>query len=236
MKFGMRLVWRALVLGLVVVAVWVSWRLVLGHMSIEEMRALVTPDAPYTPLLFMAIVVAGIFARVPMAGTLLIAMGALLFGWPRAFAYGWAAALVGTTGTFLVSRYVARDCVQRVVYGFSTRLRQLDEQVTRNGFRAVFTLRLVLGLAPLLNWGLGVTGVSLRHYVAATALGAVPNIGFAVFLADTIVNGDSGSGMMPLIVGIGMALIVALAITINIARRGAFERKPVVESRREDSR
>jgi uncharacterized membrane protein YdjX (TVP38/TMEM64 family) len=235
-SFGMHLVLRALLLGIVVVAVWVSWRLVRGHMSLEGMRALVDPNAPYAPLVFMATVAAGIFARVPMVGTLLIVMGAALFGWPRAFAYGWGAALVGTTGTFLVARYVARDCLQRMLYGFSTRLRRLDEQVTQNGFRTVFTLRLALGLAPLLNWGLGVTGVSIRHYVAGTALGVLPNIAVAVFFADTIANGQTGSRMMSLRVAIGMALIVALAITVNVAHRRVSERRPIVESRRESSK
>src|SRR5262249_16439388 len=131
----MHIVLRALLLGVVIlVAVSVSWRLVPGHMSIEGMRALVNPSTPYAPLVFMAIVIAGIFTRVPMIATLLIAWGAVLFGGPRAFAYGWVAALVGTTGTFIVVRYVARDYVRRALHRFSTRLQQFDERVTRNGF------------------------------------------------------------------------------------------------------
>src|SRR5262249_8849057 len=161
---------------------------------IERMRALVASDARYGLLVFTALVVAGIFTRVPMAGTLLIAMGAVLFGPFRAFAYGWVAALAGTTSTFLLVRYVARDYLQSMLYGFSPWLRTLDDRLTRNGFWAVFGLRFVLGLSPLLNWGLGVTGVRARDYVAGTALGLVPNMAVAVFFADVIVHRLPGSG------------------------------------------
>jgi len=193
-------------------------------MSIEGMRTLVNSHARYGPLVFMAMVVAGIFTRLPMAGTLLIAMGAVLFGPFRAFAYGWAAALVGTTSTFLLVRYVARDYLQSVFYGFSTRLRALDDRLTRNGFLAVLGLRIVLGLAPLLNWGLGATGVHARDYLAGTAVGVVPNIAIAVFFADVIVNRQPGRGMLSLTVVLGAALLIAVAATAIVARRLVVER------------
>src|SRR5438034_11813674 len=134
MTSSMQRLLRSLLLGVVFAGVvWASWWLVApGHMSIEGMQALVDTHAPYGPLVFMAMVVAGICTRVPMMGTLLIAMGAVLFGMLPAFAYGWVASLIGTTGTFLLVRYVARDYLQRVLYGFSTRLRALDDRVTRN--------------------------------------------------------------------------------------------------------
>ena len=216
-----RLFLRSLLLGVVFAGVvWASWRLVApGHMSIEGMQALVDTHAPYGPLVFMALVVAGICTRVPMMGTVLIATGAVLFGRLPAFAYGWVASLVGTTSTFLLVRYVARDYLQRVLYGSSTRLRALDDRLTRNGFWTVFALRLVLGLAPLLNWGLGLTGVRVRHYVAGTALGVVPNIAVAVFFADSIANRPPGSGVLSLKVALGAVLVIAVAATVNVARR-----------------
>jgi len=112
-----------LVAGVLATVVWPAWRHGSGHMSIEGMRVLADSHPQYGPLVFMAIVVAGLFTRVPMAGTVLIAIGAVLFGPFRAFACGWVAALVGTTGTFLLVRYVARDYVQPVLDRFSPRLR-----------------------------------------------------------------------------------------------------------------
>jgi uncharacterized membrane protein YdjX (TVP38/TMEM64 family) len=115
--------------------------------------------------------------------------------------------------------HVARDYVQRALHGFSARLRALDERLARNGFWTVFALRLVLGLAPLLNWGLGLTGVRLRHYVAGTALGVVPNITIAVIFADAIVNRLAGGGALSGRVALGVVLIVAVIGAAIIARR-----------------
>jgi uncharacterized membrane protein YdjX (TVP38/TMEM64 family) len=169
--------------------VWAAWQLDLPrYMSIARMRALVGAYAPYGPLVFMAVVVAGLFSRVPMMGTVLIAVGAVLFGKLPAFAYGWLAGLVGTTAIFLLVRSAARDYVQRALGARSEWLRALDERVARNGFGTVLALRLVFGLAPMLNWGLGLTGVRPPHYLVATALGIVPHLAIAVSFADAIVG------------------------------------------------
>ena len=210
---------RLLLLGLAVAGiVWAVRQLDLPrYMSIAGMRALVSAYAPYGPLVFMAIVVAGLFTRVPMMGTVLIAVGAVLFGRLPALTYGWLAGLAGTTAIFLLVRSVARDYVQRTLDARSERLRALDERVTRNGFGTVLVLRLVFGLAPMLNWGLGLTGVRFPHYLAATALGIVPNLTVAVFFADAIVGGLPGSTPSSGVVVGGMLVVVAIA-TAAVAR------------------
>jgi uncharacterized membrane protein YdjX (TVP38/TMEM64 family) len=211
---------RPFLFGLAIAGiVWAAWQFDRPrYMSIAGMRAFVDAHAPYGPLVFMAIVVAGLFTRVPMMGTVLIAVGAVLFGRLPAFAYGWLAGLVGTTAIFLLVRSVARDYVQRMLGARSERLRALDERVTRNGFGTVLVLRLVFGLAPMLNWGLGLTGVRLPHYLLATALGIVPNLAVAVFFADAIVSSLPGGGTpsQGVVVG-GMLVIVAIA-TAAVAR------------------
>jgi uncharacterized membrane protein YdjX (TVP38/TMEM64 family) len=167
----------------------------------------------------MAMVVGAMFTPIPMAATLVIAVGAVVLGTFVAFAYGWVAALVGATSTFLLVRYVARDYLQHVLYGFSTRLRAFDDRLTRNGFLTVFGLRLVLGLAPLLDWGLGLTGVRTWDYIAATALGVVPNIVVAVFFADVIAHRRPGSEKPFLAIALISLLLIAVAATFTVARR-----------------
>jgi uncharacterized membrane protein YdjX (TVP38/TMEM64 family) len=80
-------------------------------------------------------------------------------------------------------------------------------------------LRLVLGLAPLLNWGLGLTGVRVRHYVAGTALGIVPNIVIAVVFADAIATRLPGSGAASPWLAVGGVLVVAAVVTASVRRR-----------------
>jgi len=220
---------RPLLLGLVLaVIVWAAWQFDLPrYMSVAGMRALVDAHAPYGPLVFMAIVVAGLFTRVPMMGTVLVAVGAVLFGRLPGLAYGWLAALVGTTAIFLLVRSVARDYVQRTLDARSERLRALDERVTRNGFGTVLVLRLVLGLAPMLNWGLGLTGVRLAHYFAATALGIVPNVAVAVFFADAIASRLPSSDISSQRVVFGGMLVVVAAIATAVVARRLRRRKRV---------
>jgi uncharacterized membrane protein YdjX (TVP38/TMEM64 family) len=165
----------------------------------------------------MAMVMGAMFTHIPMAATLVIAIGAVVLGTFVAFAYGWVAVLVGATSTFLLVRYVARDYLQHVLYCFSPRLRAFDDRLTRNGFLTVFGLRLVLGLAPLLDWGLGVTGVRTWDYIAATALGVVPNIAVAVFFADVIAHRRPGSEPFLAIALISL-LVVAVAATLTMSR------------------
>jgi uncharacterized membrane protein YdjX (TVP38/TMEM64 family) len=212
---------RSLLLAVVLVTiVWASWGHLSGHMSVAGMRALVESHPRYGRLLFMAMIVAGIFTHVPMAGTVVIALGAVVFGPFDAFVYGWAAALAGTTSTFLLVRYIARDYLQHMLSTLSTRLRALDDRLTRNGFLTVLALRVVLGLAPVLDWGLGLTGVLTRDYIAGTALGVVPNIAVAVLFANIIANRRPGSGMLFLKVAIiGAALVIVVAAILHAARR-----------------
>jgi uncharacterized membrane protein YdjX (TVP38/TMEM64 family) len=217
---------RPLLSGLVLAGiVWAAWKFELPrYLNVAWMRALVDAHAPYGPLLFMAIVVAGLFTRVPMMGTLLVAVGAVIFGELAAFAYGWLAALVGTTAIFVLVRSAARDFAKRTLDARSEWLRALDERITRNGFGTVLVLRLVFGLAPMLNWGLGLTGVRLLHNFAATALGIVPNLAVAVFFADTIAN--SGT-LLPWVVVGGMLVVAAIATAAAFRRsRSRVAREP----------
>ncbi len=201
---------RPLLLGAVLAGiVWAVWRFdVVRYFSVAGMRELVDAHAPYGPMLFMAIVIAGLFTRVPMMGTVLVAVGAVLFGGLAAFAYGWLAVVIGTTAIFVLVRSVARDYAKRTLDARSRWLRALDERITRNGFGTVFGLRLVFGMAPMLNWGLGLTGVRLLHCFAATALGIVPNLAVAVFFADAIANRPGA--LLSWVVGGGMAVLITV--------------------------
>jgi uncharacterized membrane protein YdjX (TVP38/TMEM64 family) len=115
---------------------------------------------------------------------------------------------------------VARDHFQRVVDRRFTRLRALDQRLERNGFWTVFALRLVLFLAPPLNWALGATRVSLPHYVAGTALGVIPGMAATVFFADTIARRPPDAPLLsPGVVVAGLLVATGLAGVAVASRR-----------------
>ena len=208
------------VVVLVVVGVLVWTYRALGfseRMTIDGMRALVDAHEPYGPLVFIAVCVAGIFLHMPEI--VLIAIGGVLFGSVRAFAYGWIASLIGATATFLLVRYVLQEHFQKVLQGRLARLRTLDDRLERHGFRTVLALRLVLFLAPPLNWALGATRVRVPHYVAGTAIGVVPGIATTVFFADSIANRPEGAGLWTPGVAAGVAIVILLIVAAAVVRR-----------------
>src|SRR5262249_23700480 len=153
---------------------------------------LVDSAGPYGPLAFIAVCIAGIFLHMPEI--LLIAAGGMLFEGPQAFTYGWIAAVGGATSTFVIVRYFPPDHLHRSLGTRFAPPRALDERLERNGFLTVLVLRLVLFMAPPLNWALGASRVRLVHYVAGTAIGVIPGVAAAVFFADSIAQPAAEDG------------------------------------------
>lgn len=137
---------------------------------------------PWGPVAFVALYVVACVALVP--GSLLTLGAGAVFGLAKGFAAVWLGASLGAAAAFLVGRYAARDWVERRVAG-DDRFRAIDRAVAREGFKIVLLAR----LSPvfpfnLLNYALGLTGVTLRSYLAASALGMIPGTLLYVYLGS----------------------------------------------------
>jgi phospholipase D1/2 len=184
-------------------------------LSVEGMRRAVEAAGPLGPLVFIAVFVAGFF--IPGPEILFAALGGVLFGTVAGFAYAYVACLVGTTATFLIVRYTAQEWAQRALRDRFEWVRALDDRLAHRGVGTVLGLRLVLFLAPPLNWTLGATRVRTSHYVLGTAIGIVPGLAIAVYLGDLL--GAAGSLSDLLRPGIIVPALAALlfAVTIGVA-------------------
>lgn len=176
-------------------------------LTLEGMRAWVDSFGAYAPAAFIGVCILGIVFYLPEA--LLLTFGGALFGGWSAFLYGWIASVVGTTVTFLIARYLAREYVQRVFIGKREGFRRFDERFSRHGFFWVFLLRTVLGLTPPLNWAVGVTSVPFPSYLAGTALGVIPNVAVFVYFGRSIAEAiEQGNWFTPqILVPAGLVLI-----------------------------
>jgi uncharacterized membrane protein YdjX (TVP38/TMEM64 family) len=191
-------------------------------LEVEAMRELVGRYGQAGPLLFIGVCVVALLLHLPEA--VLIAIGAMLFGPLHGFAYGWVAAVAGSTLTFLVARHLARETVQSSLRGRLGRLRDVDSRFQTHGFQLVLLLRLVLFLAPPLNWAMGATSVRLRDYVAGTALGVVPGIALTVYLGGSIAQADSYRDLLTVAHLLPGALLLALMVAAGIAGRRLLAR------------
>lgn len=126
----------------------------------------------WAPVVFGLIYVLACVAALP--GSALTIGGGLLFGPWWGTLINWIAATIGALASFLIARYLGRTTVNRLLRNRSA-LTSLDDKLAGNAFYSVLFMRFV-PLFPFngLNYGLGLTKVSLRDYGWATAIGMLP--------------------------------------------------------------
>lgn len=120
-----------------------------------------------------------------------IALGGILFGKLGGFVYGWIGGVTGGAVCFLLARYLLRDVVQRSLIQRFGSLQRLDMQLVRHGFLTITALRLLVFLAPPMNWAIGTTRVRFSHYVAGSIVGVIPGLAVTVTFADAITKVNS---------------------------------------------
>jgi uncharacterized membrane protein YdjX (TVP38/TMEM64 family) len=164
------------------------------HASLEQVRSMMQALGAYGAVAFVGLCVGAVLLHIPEI--VLIAIGGVLFGCVKGFLLGWIGSVVGSTCSFLIARYFLRDAVRRALLSRFERIQAIDERLARRGFRTILVLRLVLFMAPPLNWAIGVTRVRLRDYVLGSALGVVPCIAVTSYAADTVAQAGSLSALL----------------------------------------
>jgi uncharacterized membrane protein YdjX (TVP38/TMEM64 family) len=208
------------VLVLVAAVAAVIWSGVFDDVSVEGLRTRIESYGTLAPLVFIGFVVAGLF--VPGPELLLIALGGAIFGAVEGFLYGWVAALIGTTVSFLLVRQAVSPYVHRADGVRFRGLRAIDERLHQHGFVTVLVLRLILCMAPPLTWALGATRVRWRDYLLGTAVGVTPGIGLGAYLGDAITGASSWAALLTPEVLVPCAVVVVGIILGTIVTRRVF--------------
>jgi uncharacterized membrane protein YdjX (TVP38/TMEM64 family) len=133
------------------------------------------------PLVYMAVYAVGVCLFVP--GTLLTTLGAAIFGPYFGFVYVWVGAMIGAILSFFIGRYLGRDFAASLA---GDKLKKYDEAIERNGFATVLYLRLVYFPFTPMNYGMGLTRVRFRDYLAGTGLGIIVGTFIFTFFVGTI--------------------------------------------------
>jgi len=182
------------------------------------------------PIAFMLIYVVATVAFLP--GSVLTLGAGVLFGVVKGSIFVFFGSTIGATLAFLVGRYVARGWISKKIAG-NQKFSAIDKAVGKEGFKIVLLTRLS-PIFPfnLLNYGMGVTGVSLKDYVLAS-IGMLPGTIMYVYigsLAGSIatIGGASQPDANPIaqwairIVGFVATVAVTLYVT-KIARKALDE-------------
>ncbi|HEV3342708.1 MAG TPA: TVP38/TMEM64 family protein [Pirellulales bacterium] len=183
-----------------------------------------TEMGPWGPALLTLLYVPAALLLVP--GSWLTVLGGFVFGWWRAAAAVSVGATLGACTSFLVGRYLARDHVERVL-AERPRFRAIDRAVAEQGFKILVLCRLS-PLLPyaLLNYGFGLTRMSLARFALASWLGMLPGTIVYAYLGaatgrfvDTPTDAaPTSAGRLLLVAGIA-ASITLLVVLTRIATR-----------------
>jgi uncharacterized membrane protein YdjX (TVP38/TMEM64 family) len=136
---------------------------------------------PIGAIAFIGIYIAATIAFLP--GSILTLGAGFVFGVIQGSLYVFIGATLGSTLAFLVGRYVARGWISRRIEG-NAKFKAIDQAIGQEGFKIVFLTR----LSPvfpfnLLNYSLGITGVSLKDYVLG-CLGMIPGTIMYVYIGS----------------------------------------------------
>lgn len=108
----------------------------------------------------------------------------LAFGAVFGAIYLMTAALIGTTCTFLISRFFGRGLVEKM---FKGKFKNLDQKLEKNGFMTILFFR-VIPLVPyeVLNYACGLSKIKFKDYFLATLLGLIPGVVVAAFFGGSL--------------------------------------------------
>jgi len=195
------------------------WLLVAGGPAGADIHRIVHRAGWLAPVVFVMIYV-GLTVLLFPAVVATLAGGAL-FGVVAGSLITLVAAVLGATIAFAIGRRLGQADVQRLIGGRASRL---EEWMRRRGFVALLYARLV-PIVPfnLLNYAAGMTGMSLRSYVAATAIGIIPGTVAYTALGSTARH----PGSLPFII----ALTAVAILTVVLAVISRKHQRSVVEQR-----
>ncbi len=159
----------------------VRFTLIKGFLTPDQLGRFLESMGFWAPFAFVLIYAAGVCMFVP--GTILGAIGALLFGVYGGFLYVWLGAMLGGSAAFFIGRTLGREFAASLI---GDKLRRYDDAIERNGFATVLYLRLLYFPFTPLNFGMGLTKVRFWDYLAGTGLGILVGTFIFTFFVGTL--------------------------------------------------
>ena len=218
---------RLAVITLAVAGLWFLSR--SAAEAIPEISRWVADLGYWGPVVFGLLYASGTILFVP--GSLLTLAAGALFGLFQGTLIVWLSAMLGSSGAFLIARYIARGWIEKKL-AENERFDAVDRAVAESGLKITFLLRLSPAFPfSFLNYALGLTRVSFRDYALA-GFGMLPGTLLYVYYGSVIgavakiatqteTPKDSGYYVV-MAVGLVATILVTTLVT-RIARRALAE-------------
>jgi uncharacterized membrane protein YdjX (TVP38/TMEM64 family) len=172
---------------------------------------------PVKFFLFNVVVVT--FGVIPGASSATCVTAGILFGTLGGLALCVTSASVGGITSFILSRYVARPWVERLLVRDGGRFKALDDAVVKDGSQIVLLVRLSpFSPFTVASYLLGLTSVPFTSFAVATLVGLLPSSFVYVYMGDTGRRASGSGGATALeIVFYVFGLLMTLFVSYRIA-------------------
>jgi uncharacterized membrane protein YdjX (TVP38/TMEM64 family) len=200
-----------LLLAAVVLIIIISAKLGIGE-KLGALQDWIRSLGVLGPLVFMIIYAVATVAALP--GSALSIVAGAIFGPVLGVITVIFAATLGASLAFLVSRYFARNSIEKWLEG-SEKFRKLDELTERHGDIMVAITRL-LPIFPfnLLNYGFGLTKVPFRTYVLWSFVCMLP--GTILYVVGSAAIAEAvREGKVPWILVMVVAMILGIIVVLS---------------------
>ena len=210
---------KSLITVAVIVGLYFLFKALNVQSQIDKFLEWVPTLGPLAPITFIFIYAICCVLFVP--GSALTLGAGAIFGLVQGTVLVSIASTLGATLSFLVGRYFARGWIEEKV-NTNPKFKAIDEAVADEGWKIVGLTR----LSPvfpftLLNYGYGITSVSLKDYFFASWIGMFPGTVMYVYLgavAGTLASSaerTKTAGEWALLV---VGLIATIAVTVYITK------------------
>ena len=219
---GLRAAFPRLAFGLLIAAVAVWLALNRDHLDPALIESAIHDLGLLAPLGHVVLFALGTILFVP--GAIFGLLGGALFGPFWGAVLNLTGATLGATAAFLVARYAAAHWVRRKLGG---RLDRLIAEVEAEGWRFVAFVRLV-PLFPfnLTNYALGLTRISLKHYVLASLVCMMPGAVAYAWLGHAGREAAAGNTAAIRYGLIALALLAAITFLPRLVQRLRGRERP----------
>lgn len=185
--------------------------IVQRYIDVAALRGAMEGLGRLAPLLAIALFALRAMLFLPLLPVaFLIGMGSLVFGKFYGALYVWTGFSLGACLAFIVARYCVGNLAARLKRG---RIRRLEETLSSHGLLSIIGLRLLFFSNVVLNFGSGLTSVTLRDYALGTVIGLAPRAFILSYLFDNL----QGPDVVRTLFAYPSLLLLLLAIFATIA-------------------